>query len=244
MISFIEVPIGVGDAVSCARCEPSPVPAAPSDFDDIAPRIDAAIAMGRRAGGAGPNLRFAGYEPFLHPELPALVSAAAQAGAARIQLRTDGGGLAQPGNAPGALEAGVTHFEVVLLGGDAETHDGISGTPGLFEACEQGVRTLMAAARASGERIAVTGAVPMCLHNLAQAAQAVAALAEMGALAVRLEVSASAAASVGLSAALSAALDTGTVNGVWVSVAGVAPESLPVSALHAVAPFAIGEVAR
>jgi hypothetical protein len=217
---------------------------APSDFEDIAPLIDAAIAMGHRAGGPGPNLRLAGYEPFLHPELPTLVSAAVQAGATRIQLRTDGGGLAQPGNAEGALVAGVTHFEVVLLGGDTESHDGLSGTPGLLEACEQGVRTLLDAARASGARIAVTGAVPLCLHNLAHAAQAVAALAAMGTLAVRLEVSTSAAASVGLSAALSAALDTGTVNGVWVSVAGIVPESLPVSPLHAVAPFAVEEVAR
>lgn len=244
MISFIEVPIGVGDAVSCSRCELLPVPAAPGDFDEIAPLIDAAMAVGLRVGGPGPNLRFAGYEPFLHPELPALISAAAQAGAARIQLRTDGGGLAQPGNAQGALEVGVTHFEIVLLGGDAEIHDGLSGTPGLFEACEQGVRTLLAAAHASGERIAVTGAVPLCLHNMAHAAQTVAAFAAMGALAVRLEVSAPAAASVGMSAAISAALDTGTVNGVWVSVTGIAPELLPVSTLHAVAPFAIEEVAR
>lgn len=244
MISFIEVPIGVGDAVVCTRCDASPVPSAPSDFDEVAPLVDAAAQEASCADGPGPNLRFAGFDPFLYPELPALVSAAVQAGAQRIQLRTDGGGLARPGNAEGALGAGVTHFEVVLLAGDAETHDSLSGTPGLFDACGYGVRALRAAAEAAGARIALTGAVPLCVHNLTHAAQAVAAFAALGALAVRLEVSASAAASVGMSAALGSAFDTGTVNGVWVSVTGVAAESLPVSPLHAIAPFSVVEVVR
>lgn len=233
MISFAEIPIARGVCVTCRSCGSAPSSATFVPAEQLLSRVREACA----AWGAdpGPNVAFVGGEPFAHPELPALVAGAVAAAAQRIRLRTDGGALAVDGNAPGAIAAGVRHIEVVLLGGDAVTHDRLSGRPGLFADAMEGLRAFSRAAADKGVTVAVGGLVPVCRHNLEHVPGAVSALAHAGATTVTLDVSEGAAASFGARAWVAAAIESGQVNGAWVTVRGM---EAPVSALHAIDPAA------
>ncbi|MCE5204044.1 MAG: hypothetical protein LLG24_07535, partial [Actinomycetia bacterium] len=123
-----------------------------------------------------PNVFFEGFEPFAHPALPSLISAAADAGFARIGLETDGGALARPGNAAGALHAGVRHVKIRTLGLDRSA-DEICGRPGLSTSVLQGMHALSQAADDLGVVVAVSGVVPLCRHNVELLPATVAALA-------------------------------------------------------------------
>ena len=233
VIEFAKVDIGTGPTAACVRC------------GEVAERsllaselIRAALAANAASwsGGTGPNVMFVGMEPFAHPELPGLVSAAVGAGYQRIGLRTDAGALSLPDNAEGVLSAGVRHIEMVLAGGDAASHDAFAGRPGLFDSAHRGVTEFRLVAREAHVPVAVTGHVPVCVHTMTSLPAVVAALADVGAVAVELAVSPRAAAESALPAWLGAAIDTGMVNGVWVSVSGLAPASVPRSPLHALAP--------
>jgi MoaA/NifB/PqqE/SkfB family radical SAM enzyme len=234
VIAFAEVVLGSGGVVRCTRCTPAEPP---REFLP-AERILAQVREAARGweSGPGPNVAFVGVEPFAHPELPAIVAGARSSGVQRIRLRTDGGALSVAENASGALHAGVRHIEVVLLGAGPE-HDALAGRAGLFADARDGMFRLREAAVALNARVAVTGVVPVCRHNLEHAAAAVAALAEAGAVAVELDVSPSAATAVGARDWLSAAIDTGTTAGVWVSVTGLAEP--PGSKLHLIAPAVV-----
>lgn len=227
MIRFAEVALGVGEPVSCHRCE---VAAEPVFFASEAVVRAVQEAVAAWSAGPGPNVALTGPEPFTHPELPALISAAREAGAERIRLRTEAGALTVPGNARGVVEAGVRHLEVALLG-DADTHDALAARPGAAERLTAGVRAFADAGAAQGVPVCVSARVAVCRHNLPHVAGAVADAARMGATAVTLQVADAAARSAGASAWIAAALETGVVNGVWVSVAGMEP---PVSPLHAI----------
>ena len=179
-----------------------------------------------------------GPEPFAHPELPLIVSAAANAGVERIGLRTDAGALSIPGNAEGVLGAGVRHLQVVLLGG-AATHDDLTGRTGLFDAAMRGVGAFRSAAQAAGACVAVTALIPACAHNVADLPAAVAALAAAGAVTVMIAPTAAARQARGFADWIAAAVDTGMVNGVWVTVADMEASHVPRSPLHAVSPFSL-----
>jgi len=224
MLAFAEVTIGEGGVVSCARCRArddaarSFVPAA-TVLEQIA-----AVA-GEWRDGPGPNCTLIGVEPFAHPELPLIVSGAAAAGMERIRLRTDAGALGSGGNAAGVLSAGVLHIEVVLLGGDAATHDAATGRPGLFDAMRAGVAAYRSAAAAASQPVAITGFVPVCRHTTPHLSEIVHTLAGIGAVSV--ELFAEPGASVD-AAAVAAAHQTATVSGVClhgeiVPEAGIVP---------------------
>ncbi len=233
MISFADVPIGDGEAVTCARC----VPREPVQFraaDDVLASVREVARSW--SGGPGPNLVFVGAEPFSHPELPVLVAGAAALGVERIGLRTDGGALSVDGNALGAVHAGVRLIEIVILG-DQAVHDELTAeADGGFAMAKRGAHAFTAAGRECGAAVALTGRIPVCRHNLAGLPGAVAALAEMGAVSVELSVGDRTREAVGLASWLSAACETGMVNGVWVYVreAGGSFESL--LGLHGVPP--------
>lgn len=233
MIEFVEVEIGKGSVAPCVLC----TLAAERSFvsSDVVTRAITHLADSWKHG-PGPNVRFVGVEPFTHPELPALVLAAVEAHCERICLRTDGGALSVPGNADGVIAAGVRHLQVVLLGGDAATHDRLTGRPGLFDAALEGMAAFSQAARKAHVRTVVTGFVPVCSHTMSSLPAAVAALAAAGAVAVELAVTSSAVSAVGLDGWLAAAIDTGMVNGTWVSVSGLPAEKIPRSVIHALAP--------
>lgn len=235
MISFADIVIGHGHGVACQSC--SPMPSESHGFVSVAETLESVRAVcGAWDAGPGPNVALIGAEPFSHPELPTLVSGAVEAGAVRIRLRTDGGALSAPGNALGAIAAGVRHLEVVLLGGDAATHDGLARRPGLFADAIAGMSAFADAGAKQRVPVALAGLVPVCRHNLDRVPGAVGALARAGVVTVTLDVSAEAAASIGAQRWLAAAVETGTVNGVWVSVRGMADAAVPVSALHAIVP--------
>lgn len=211
MLVFREVTIGTGGIAGCVRCAGRKT-AEPCSADEVGKALHRAASEN---DAPGPNVIFTGFEPFAHPALPQLVQAAVQAGFQRIRLRTDGGGLARSGNAEGVLGAGVRQVEIVLLAGE-ELHDSLTGRAGLFSAAEEGIAQLRRAAEAQGIEIAVTGLVPVCRHNAVGVAEAVAALAAWGAVAVTIDARERALDEH----VLRAALDTGTLGLSAVSVLG------------------------
>src|SRR5512133_3867958 len=227
MLRFVSVDVGEGRALGCARCS---MPAA-ATYRTVAEVRDA-LADAVRGGPAepGPNVLVTGPEPFAHPELPELVAACVDAGAERIAVETDGGGLSVEGNARGLLHAGVRHLRIRLLATDEVLADGLTGKPGLARAAMIGVRAYLDAADADGLTIAVTAVVPVCRHNVDALPATVAGLAAWGVQGTSLLAADEMAADA--TPLVIAACDTGMVNRLWVEADGFAlPES---HALHAV----------
>lgn len=219
MIRFAQVILGSGEAVTCASCHPRREPSM-RPAEEVLGEIAGLVASW--PGGPGPNLAFVGAEPFAHPRLPQLIQAATESGCERVRLRTDGGALAVSGNAMGAFQAGVRHIELVLLGGDAATHDRLSGRPGLFDAAMVGVNSFTAAARAAGEAVAVTGYLPVCRHSAPHLSATLLAVARLGAVSALVEP----ASGFELSpVVVGEALRTATVARVAIHGPGVAPFS-------------------
>jgi hypothetical protein len=231
MVVFAEIAIGTQGELACVQCSGTTRQAQPRPLEDVDAEMDAVFAQW--CAGPGPNVAFIGFEPFRHPQLPPLIAAAASRGAQRIRLRSDGGALAQPGNAAGAYAAGVGHLELVLLG-DGETHDRLAARPGLFESARLGAAAFAAAA-ADRSPVAITGRLPLCKHNIAVAPAAVVGLAAMGAIAVTLECSGLKQSDTNESL-VAAALDTATVNRVAAYAEGWSGEVPPA---HRQAPWGV-----
>ncbi|MHB1341945.1 MAG: hypothetical protein ACYC77_01075 [Coriobacteriia bacterium] len=213
MIPFAHIRLGEGAGPVCLRCaRTAPVPGFRSGTDVTAEIREVAETW---TAPVGPNLLLDGFEPFSHPELPALISAAANAGVARIGLETDGGALAQGVNAPGAFRSGVRHLRVRTLG-IGRVADDLAGRPGLSASLLAGVQAFLDAASVAGEKVAVAAVIPVCPHNLDMLPSTVAALADAGVQSISLVGN----GEVGPPAAvvIAAACDTGTVNRVWVDV--------------------------
>lgn len=223
VLEFVEIPVGAGASLRCARCGAAPEPAYHATAD-VAARI-AAVAADWTVG-PGPNLTLTGPEPFDHPALPDLVIACQTAGVERICIETDGRALAIPANAEGAVGAGVTHMRVRLLSADPGTADKVSGRPGLLAATGAGVAAVRAAAERQGVMVVITAAVPVCAHNLDTVPATVGQLSAWGVDAVRLL--AAGALPARSADILAAACDTGMVNRLWVECA----PDLPLPASH------------
>jgi len=81
VIRFAHVSLGEGQRLVCKRCGAAATAPSARSVGDILAEI-AEIAEEWDAPG-GPNVFFEGFEPFAHPALPSLISAAADAGFAR-----------------------------------------------------------------------------------------------------------------------------------------------------------------
>lgn len=209
MLEFQLIEVGSGGRASCARCGASPEAATYLPTEEVIDCIRRAVLEYRPPG---PNIRFGGADAFGHPELPVLVSAAVQEGVVRIGLETDGSALAAGDNAAGALHAGVRHIHV--------SHVDAAGALAGIAAWTQAVR-------AAGVDAVATATVPVCVHNVAELAKAVAAMAEAGVAGITVDAR-SVSVSAEVTAYVVAACDTGTVNSVWVEVLGpsdMLPES-------------------
>lgn len=230
MLRFVSVSLGSGQTPRCTRCG-GPAPASshrPSS--DVVAEVEAVARAWET--GPGPNVELTGAEPFTHPELPSLVAAARRAGVQRLRVVTDGVALASPANATGSIAAGVRHVAFTLLGGTPGVHDALTGVSGALEATLEGVRTYVAAAAAQDVAVCVTAIVPLCRHNVRDAASAMGTAVEAGAKRVRLVVE-----DGGMDVApalpwITAACDTGVVNAVWVEVSGLPFCLLPGYDLH------------
>ena len=209
MIAFAEVSIGEAPATPCVRCVPHPS-AAMRPATLVLAEVTAECASW--SDGPGPNISLVGAEPFAHPELPLLVQGAVEAGCERIRLRTDAGALSEGNNAAGVLGAGVRHLEVVLLGGDASTHDALVGRQGAFAAATAGISAFGSVAAAQGAHVAVTGRIPLCRHNRDDLLATVQALVALGAIAIQLVNVDDVALDDGR---LAAASQAAVANGVW-----------------------------
>ena len=230
MLVFEPVEIGRGHGIRCTRCHPDrEVPVYRSAADVL---VDVGAVVAVWPGGPGPNVTLTGPEPFSHPDLPAIVTGAIEAGVSRLRLEVDGGAFSRPGNAEGALGAGVRHVQVTLLGGTVGVHDALAGGPGAFDAAVSGMMAFDEAVRTAGVDAIVTVLVPVCRHNVADLSAAVGAAVGAGADAVLLRVE---DGGIDLKAAtpwIVAACDTGVVNRVWVEVEGVPFCMLPGYDLH------------
>lgn len=231
MILFAEVPLGTGGEVRCSRCHGAAQPAAYRSTAAIVADIERSAAAAL-ATAPSPGVALTGPEPFGHPELPALVSAAVRAGVRRLRLDTDGVALRSPSNARGALSAGVRHLTFTLLGGTPGIHDALRGGPGSFDDVLAGVGTYRRVADEEGVAVSVVAVVPACRHNLHDLPAAVGAAVDAGAGSVLLRLEDTGADLAPALPWFTAACDTGVVNGVWVEVEGVPFCLLPEYDLH------------
>jgi hypothetical protein len=229
VIRFAEIVVGDGTVVGCTRCATESGEPAYRAVDEIVAEARAVCAAWE--GGAGPNIRLVGAEPFGHPQLPEVVAGVMGGGCQRLAMDTDAVALQSAVNASGALHAGVRHIRFTLLAGTDGLHDALAGAPGLLEATLQGVRSFRATAEAAGLDVSIVASVPVCRHNVHGLPSAVGLAVECGADRVDVRI----AADVDLAAAapwITAACDTGVVNGVWAEVAGVPFCLLPGYDLH------------
>lgn len=216
MITFCEIEIGAGGIAPCVMCSRKDISGA-GPYPSEAVRERLVEAARGWCAGPGPNVTFGGFEPFSHPELPVLIRMAIDLGYGAVRLTTDAGALSMPGNAEGAIAAGVRQIEVVLLA-DGDEHDRLTGREGLFEAADAGVRSFLDAAARAGVPVAVTGLVPFCRHNAEHAPLAVARLAQWGSVAVHVNADKAPEANRPF---VIAALDTAAANACAGSVSGL-----------------------
>lgn len=237
MISFETVSIGDGWLLSCRRCSAQGAAGVPLPAAEVAAKL-ADVAAGWESA-PGPNVCFVGMEPFLHPGLPQVIDAAVRLGFERIQIRTDGGALAQSRNAQGVLSAGVRHLEIVLLG-VGPTHDALADRAGLFDAAVAGAQAFTAAAHSASVQAAVSVRVIACRHNAEHLPETLAAAASLGAISAVIDATALKPTAENERFIFSA-LESATVNRVAASVIGW---SRPLDAPFDRAPWLVSEGPR
>jgi MoaA/NifB/PqqE/SkfB family radical SAM enzyme len=219
VIRFVEIAVGTGGGVRCARCHGTAAPAAYTSAFDVARDIESAVVSW--SGAPGPNIALIGPDPFGHPELRTLVSAAVRAGVQRLRVDTDAVALRSAQNAADYIGAGVRHLSFSLLGGTPGIHDALVDAPGSLDALIAGVRSYRTAADAESLSVCVTAVLPACRHNVRDLPAAVVRAVEIGADAVLVRVEDGGADLSRALPWLTAACDTGVVNCVWVELEGV-----------------------
>jgi molybdenum cofactor biosynthesis enzyme MoaA len=231
MIRFEQIAIGTGGGPRCRRC--SAAGADQSFRDAQAITADIAAVVSAWDASPGPNVLFAGAEPFAHDALPRLIAQARATGVKRIGLVTDGGALGFGDNAVGTVHAGVRHVVVRSIG-LGEAADQRARHAGLSEAVVSGTRAFLDAAKHAEATVAISAEVAVCRHNADDLPGIVAAFGKAGVGCVTFFQDAGAApAPASVATMLAAACDTGVVNGVWVEVRDL---RLPAThALHRVA---------
>jgi hypothetical protein len=230
VIRFASVSLGSGGGVRCSRCHG---PAGPARYRSVAEvTADVEAAAAGWIGAPGPNVTLSGPEPFGHPELPALISAAVRASVRRVRLDTGGSALRSPVNAAGGLSAGVRHIAVTLLGGTPGVHDALAGEPGGFDAAVGGARAFRAAAVEADIAVCISVIVPACRHNVHDLPAAVTSAFDATSDTVAIVLEDGGVDLVSALPWITSACDTGVVNGVWVEVEGVPLCLLPGHVLH------------
>ncbi|MBE0475958.1 MAG: hypothetical protein IBX62_02540 [Coriobacteriia bacterium] len=232
MLAYAEVPIG-GRPAACARCRPCPEEA------PFIPAEEVASAIRRDVQARGGSVALVGGDAFEHPAWRDLVSGALVAGARR--LRTDAG-PALAVYAEEALCVGVRHVRVRLLAPPSR-HDELLRAAGAGEATLAGVRAFLDAAERAGVSAVVTAILPVCRHNLHDLPATVTALAETGAASAEAVLDTASVPPGPAAPWLAAAADSGTVNRMWLRLAGVTEGALPGYEMHFEPPFATGEPA-
>lgn len=233
LIAFTEIVLGQGGLPACSQCRPER-PIRMRSVADVASDVGEAVASWGH--GPGPNVALAAAEAFLHPELPAIVGHARESGVRRLMITTGGEALSVGDNAAGSLDAGVRQVELVLLAGEPQFHDGLTGRPGTFEAACSGARAFRTAAATRGCEVNLAGRVPACVHNAQQVAAAVGVLGGLGCSTVAVELGESDGFLPDASWLASVA-DTGMVNRAWVWFPDLRADAAAAVA-HRVAPWA------
>lgn len=219
MLEYVRIRIGEGAAPACALCHP----AGPETYLPVALVAEELERAASELPGCEPfNVILEGCEPLRHPDLPAIIAECSRARAVRIGMETDAGAFNIADNANGALSAGLRQIHVPLLGPDAASHGRLRAGTGFEQSCAGASAFLSAAERAELPAL-LLGVLPVCVHNIDQAAATVAVFARLGAVAVRMVPDAVRVDHP----ALRAACETGMACGVWVWVDdGTAPALL------------------
>lgn len=218
MLRFTDIALGEGGRCGCRRCHGSGDETLRERSEIVA---DIAEAVRTSEVRPGPNISLTGAEPFHHPDLIAIVTAAVDAGVERVRLESDAEALGSAATAQAAVAAGVRHLRFPLLGSSAASHDTLACSPGAFEATRAGVKAFADAARAAGVAVQVSACGPVCRHNLADVPGMVKAAVEMDARLVLLRIEDTGLALPDAALWLRAACDTGIVNSAWVEVEGM-----------------------
>ena len=228
MIVFRDISLDRGQTVLCGRCTPDSPPA--PEYRSVAD-IESCLALAP-GDPSGEGVLFSGADPLGYPGFERLLGTLASAGTRRIGVRTSGQHLADPQRVIALVEAGVRLFEVPFPDPSGHPHDPLTGAQAPFAAAVHGVRTVLEVAEGSDARIAVRGLLGVCRHTAQDLPASVMRLAELRVTSVALHC-VGGADMPRLAEWVGAACDTGTVNRVWVSVTGLAPELLGDKALHA-----------
>ena len=236
MITFAVIRVGAGEAVGCRTCAPIPPPTY-DDASDVLARVNAAVNDWSQ--GPGPNVAFRGPEPLLHPSMKSILDLTVQAGVERICLVTNGTELARSEVAEGVAAAGVTHIRLSILGPDAASHDGLSGSPGSFDAAMAGLAAFESSCQSIGAKHMTCGDVHVCKHNLELLPASVVHLATLGVHNVCLDIT---KMPPGARPWLEAAMDTGMVSDAWVCECGAGSERCATSELFGRPPVEFFEV--
>jgi hypothetical protein len=218
VLRFVDIPLGRSSGVPCRRGAEEQTETL-FDTPEVLAVLLAAIESW--SGGPGPNVAFTGAEPFHHPALEELISAAARAGAQRVRLDTDGAALCEDSVAHRVIDAGVRHVRFPLLGSTAELHDALIGRPGAFAATVRGVRWFADVARELGQAVQLSARVPVCHRNLKDLPAIVTRAIAAGASYVGIVLTDETLDPFAAAPWVEAACDTGIVHATWVDVEGM-----------------------
>ncbi|MBK9030482.1 MAG: hypothetical protein IPL61_03940 [Myxococcales bacterium] len=209
-----------GCANACAACPNRDRPDPRSAADAIA----AARATGR-------PIVLAGREPSHHPDLIALITAAAGDDRRPVGVVTSGRGFADPAVAAAAVAAGLTAASVKRFAPDADTADALAGAPGADAEARAGLANLATAGVAAIELraplaaanlidyaafAAIAGALPVTQVRIEGAIDAI-GLAHLAAAGAAITALVAAAHAAGLAVEAST-LDAGTTLAAWMPV--------------------------
>lgn len=182
MIRFKRCNLGVSQSVGCALC--SGGKAIPLSLPDIQANLENSLGIDTHNDDVG--VLIGGIEPFMHPQLPEVISLLVLKGLKRVALQTDGGALANPQAAAGCMASGVRTFVIQLRGVDAPMHDRLSNAPGLFRAMEQGIAAVRQIASDQNYSVAIVMQIELCPHNYMQLGELVRTALALGPDAIEL----------------------------------------------------------
>ncbi len=168
-MNWIELIMSLGCNCRCTVCPGALQPAGPG-MDRRA--LDDHLAWARFQGAFG--AWFGGGEPSLHPDLVWAIGRARELGFEQVRLQTNGLRLAYDRFAEACARAGLDQVGLSVKGARAETHDGVTRTPGGFELVRRAVGHLI------GLGVQVEAEVLITRHNLDELAACVQTFGALG----------------------------------------------------------------
>lgn len=166
----VAVEIGGGCNNRCVFCR-----ARLETYETDTARLIARIGESARDGCT--EIVLTGHEPTIHCDFLKILSAASGAGYRIVRVETNGRMFSYPEFCRRAAEAGMTHADVLLTGGDEPTSLRVNPVPDAFAQTVRGVRTL----RAEAPAVHLSINIPVTRDNVDALAETVALARKLGA---------------------------------------------------------------